>query len=222
MTAPRETAVQYRRALRRTAGFVYRRSTWLVVVSVCWVVASFPLITAGMATLGAFSAIRSLRNGDRPQWDTVSESLRRHGLNVTVMSFVPMLLAAMTALYAVQYVETGGIQYFLLSIAGVYLVVLLLLVSLTAVARLSDGDGFVEAVSAGYGWVVRNPLLSASSALTMAGIVLGGVVSIVGLVIIVPAVVFSLHLEVTDGSTRTVRDTGSPVEDVPFVAGNND
>ncbi|WP_231187390.1 hypothetical protein [Haladaptatus sp. DYF46] len=221
MTAPRKSAGRYRRSLRRTAGFVYRHSTWLVVISVCWVLASLPVVTSGIATLGAFSAIRSLRNDDRPRWDTVSESLRRHGFNVTVMSFVPMLLAVMTVLYAVQYVETGGIQYLLLSISGVYLATFLLLVSLTTVGRLSDGDGFVESVSAGYGWVVRNPMLSVSSALTMAGIVLVGVVSVVGLVIIVPAVVFSLHLEVTDDRTPSVRDDSRPV-DVTFVAGNND
>lgn len=221
MTAPRESAGRYRRSLRRTAGFVYRHSTWLVVISVCWVIASLPVVTSGIATLGAFSAIRSLQNDDRPQWDPVNESLRRYGFNVTVMSFVPMLLAVMTVLYGVQYVETGGIQYLLLSISGVYLVTFLLLVSLTTVARLSDGDGFVEAVSAGYGWVVRNPMLSAASALTMAGIVLVGVVSVVGLVIIVPAVVFSLHLEVTDGPTPSVRDD-SRTADVTFTAGNKD
>ena len=221
MTAPRKSAGRYRRSLRRTAGFVYQHSTWLVVISVCWVVASLPVVTSGIATLGAFSAIRSLRNDDRPRWDTVSESLRRHGFNVTVMSFVPMLLAVMTVLYAVQYVETGGIQYLLLSIAGVYLVTFLLLVALTTVARLFDGDGFVEAVSAGYGWVVRNPMLSAANALTMAGIVLVGVVSVVGLVIIVPAVVFSFHLELTDGPTPSVRDD-SGTAGVTFAAGNND
>lgn len=221
MTASPAATGRYRRSLRRTAAFSYRHSTWLVVVSVCWVVASLPVVTSGLATLGAFSAIRMLRNGDRPCWRTVGKSLRRHGLNVTLMSFVPLLLAAGTALYAVRYIETGSIGYLFLSISGVYLVSFLLLVLLTTVAHLSDGDGFVEAVSAGYRWVIRNPLLSTMSALTMAGIVLIGIASVVGLVVIVPAVLFSLHREVVGSDTATHRTDGRSESDVLFTAGNN-
>lgn len=231
MTAPRASAERYRRSLRRTAAFVYHNSTWLVVVSVCWVVASIPVVTSGVATLSAFSAIRSLRNGDRPRWRVVTNSLRRQGVNVTLMSFVPVLLAAGTALYVVRYVETGSVRSLLLSIAGVYLVFFLLLVVLTTIARLSDGDGFVEAVSAGYGWVIHDPLRSAMSVVTMAGIVLVGIASVVGTVIIVPALLFSFHLQVVDGdgsSPPTVgegdrsADTDRPANgDVSLASRNN-
>ncbi|WP_423747536.1 hypothetical protein V5735_23535 (plasmid) [Haladaptatus sp. SPP-AMP-3] len=223
MRAPTGSSARYRRSLRWTAAFVYRHSAWLVVVSVCWVVASLPVVTSGVATLGAFSAIRSLRDGDRPRWRVIAASLRRHGLNATLLSFVPLLLLTSTALYAGRYAVTGSIRYLLLSIAGVYLVSFLLLVSLTTVARLSDGDGFVEAVGAGYRWLIRNPLLSAMSMLTMAGIVLAGIVSVVGLVIIVPGVIFSLHLEITDDdATPPVRDDGRVDDGALLTVRNND
>ncbi|KZN23195.1 hypothetical protein A4G99_14095 [Haladaptatus sp. R4] len=114
---------------------------------------------------------------------------------------------------------------------------------LTTIARLSDGDGFVEAVSGGYGWVIHDPLRSAMSVVTMAGIVLVGIASVVGTVIIVPALLFSFHLQVVDGdgsSPPTVveaersADTDPPTDtersadndrpangDVSLAAGNN-
>lgn len=201
-------AERFRRSLRETSRFVYGHSTWLVVISVCWVLASLPVVTAGLATLGAYAAIRSLRNDDRPRWSAVSTSLHRDGLNVTLMSFVPVLLAFVTGLYAFRYVETSSTEYLLFTIAGVYLVSFLLLVLLTAVARLSDGEAFVEAVTGSYAWVVRDPIRSALLVSTTGVVVLVGIVSIVGLVVIVPGVLFSLHLEVLDGSSASVAAKG--------------
>lgn len=198
---------QFRRSLRRTGGFIYHHSSSLVLISICWFVGSFPLITSGPATLGAYSAIRSMRNGDRIETKAIRRTLRSHGLNATLMGFVPVIVGVLTSAYFYRYIVTDATQYIVLSIVGVYLFSFLLLVSLTTFAFLSNEDTFFVAVSDSYGWVIQNPLLSTVIILTSGVLILIGIISIVGLIIIIPAALFSFHLEVIQNSSTEITET---------------
>ncbi len=194
-------ADQFRRSVRRTGSFVYQHSPSLVVISVCWVVGSFPLVTSGLATLGAYTAINSMRNGQRIETKAIRRTLRRHGLNATLMSIVPVVIGVLTIAYFYRYIVTDSIQYILLSIVGVYLFSFLLLISLTTFALLSDENTFSVAVKNSYRWVIHNPLHCIVVIFASGVLVFVGIVSIVGLVIIIPAVLFSFHLEVIQNSS---------------------
>lgn len=201
-----DTSTAFHRSLRRTASFLYRHSPSLVLVSVCWVVGSLPLVTAGPATLGAYAAIRSIRTEGRLRSRDVRRTLRRHGLNATLLGVVPIIVGVVTVIYFYRYVTTDGIQYLVLSVAGVYLGSFLSLVSLTTFVGIAGSSGFAESVTDGYRWVIRNPLLSTMTVLAFGVIVLVGVVSVVGIIIIVPGVLFSFHTEV-------VRNSSTPDDD---------
>lgn len=208
MNAARPSKGPFRRSLRQTAIFVYRHSASLVVVSVCWFVSSLPIITSGLATLGAYSAIRSMRNSDRIEIREILQSLQRHGLNAVLMGIVPVIVCVFTVLYFYRYTVTGSMPYVILSIVGVYLLSFLSLVLLTTFARLVDGCAFAEAVKDSYMWLVHNPLLSTTTVVASGTILLLGVVSVVGLVIIVPAVLFSFHMEVIQNSLTPIARDG--------------
>ncbi|WP_227379609.1 hypothetical protein [Haladaptatus halobius] len=107
----------------------------------------------------------------------------------------------LTIAYFYRYIVTDSIQYILLSIVGVYLFSFLLLISLTTFALLSDENTFSVAVKNSYRWVIHNPLHCIVVIFASGVLVFVGIVSIVGLVIIIPAVLFSFHLEVIQNSS---------------------
>lgn len=207
MNTASESTDQFHRSLRQTGAFVYRHSAALVVVSICWCISSLPIVTAGPATLGACSAIHSMRNEDRGM-KVVLRTLRRHGLNATLLGLVPVIVCVFTILYFYRYLETNSVQNAILAIIGVYLFSFLSLVALTTFVRLADGSEFGEAINDSYAWVVHDPLLSTMTVLVSGAILLVGVISVVGLIIIVPAVLFSFHTEVIQRSLTTIDPDG--------------
>ncbi|MFB9807100.1 hypothetical protein ACFFQF_18520 [Haladaptatus pallidirubidus] len=200
----------FRRSFQRTGTFIFQHSISLVIISICWFVGSLPLVTSGPATLGAYSAIHSIRNGDRIETRMIRRTLRRHGLNATLLGFVPIIVGIITAIYFHQYIVTNSTFYIVFAIGGVYLFAFLLLISLTTFVRLSDGCTFVEAVKDSYGWVIHNPLLSMMIMLTSGVLLLIGIISIVGLVVIIPAILFSFHLEVVQTNVSQIAQNGDP------------
>lgn len=180
-------------ALRDALGFAYRHSLFLVVVSVCWVVSSLPVVTCGISTLGAYAAIRSLRSNNEVRFDEITATIRRHGVNASLLIYVPIIIGFATATYFLTYVRTDSFQYLAIAIAGTYLFIFLALVVLTTFAVLSRERSFVDSLSASYTWVVGNPTHSTTLIFVYAGLLLLGAVSVIGLVIIVPALLFTLH-----------------------------
>lgn len=207
ITTDSASTERFHRSLRQTGVFVYRHSAALVVVSICWCISSLPLVTVGPATLGAYSAIHSLRNEDREMM-AVLGSLRRHGVNAALLGFVPVIVCVVTILYFYRYLTTSSVQHVILAIVGVYLLSFLSLVVLTTFTRLADGSEFDEAIKDSYAWVVNEPLLSTLTVLVSGVILLVGVISVVGLFIIVPAILFGFHTEVIQRSLTTVDPDG--------------
>ncbi len=140
----------------------------------------------------------------------IRRTLRRHGLNATLLGLVPLIVGVITVIYFQKYTVTNSTFYIIFSIGGVYLFSFISIISLTTFVRLSDGCTFVEAVKESYGWVIHNPLLSLLIMLTSGVLLLIGIVSIVGLVIIIPAILFSFHLEVVQTSVSQIAHNGDP------------
>lgn len=204
-TASQSTGVH--RSLRETGAFVYRHSAVLVVVSICWFIGSLPVVTAGPATLCAYAAIRSLRNEDR-EMTAVLSTLRRHGLNAALLGFVPGIVCVVTLLYFYKYLMTNSVEHLVFAIIGVYLFSFLSLVLVTTFVRLAAGSAFDEAVQDGYSWAVHDPLRSTMTMVTSGAIFLVGVISVVGLIIIIPAILFSFHTAIIQRSQSTMDPDG--------------
>ncbi|WP_330632904.1 hypothetical protein [Halocatena halophila] len=192
-------------AFYRTGRFVYHNSLELVVVSVCWAVGSMFLLTAGPATLCAYAVIRSLR--DEPIDRSLVTVLREHGIAAALIGILPICVGLITVGYARLFVATGSMVSLSLTIAGVYLFSFLCLVVATTLAGFVAGAPVQEALKNGYWWTIRHPTRAVMLLLVSAVVLLGGVVSIVGLVVIVPAIVFSFHAELV-WSGRSTTPTG--------------
>ncbi len=186
----------------RTGRFVYQNSLALVVVSVCWVVGSMGLVTAGPATLCAYAVIRSLRG--EPVARSLVELLRDHGIAAALLTLLPISVGLITVGYAELFVRTGSMVSLGLTIAGVYLGSFFCLVVATALAGLVEGESAQVALRNGYRWTIRHPTRAVLLVLGSAVLLLGGVVSIVGLVVIVPAIVFSFHAELVWSERSTI------------------
>ncbi|EMA37996.1 hypothetical protein C447_11185 [Halococcus hamelinensis 100A6] len=193
MRADDENEGSFGGSLRDALGFAYRHSLVLVVISVCWVVSSLPVVTCGISTLGAYSAIRSLRSNKKVKFSEITATIRRHGVNASLLIYVPIIIGFATATYFLTYVRTDSFRYLAIAIAGTYLFIFLSLVVLTTFAVLSRDRSFVGSLSTGYTWVVGNPTHSTTLIFVYAGLLLLGAVSVIGLVIIVPALLFTLH-----------------------------
>ena len=199
------------RSLRTTGKFVYAHSARLVAVSVCWFVCSLPLLTIGPATLGAYTAIRSLEveDGRGIDFGAVLASLKRNGFNALLLGCIPGVFGSIAVLYLLRYARTGSAASGILTVVSVYAGFFSFLVVVSTLVFLADGDDFVDAIGAGYRWVTQNPIRSTLTGVLSGLLLLVGSISTIGLVIIVPAVVFCFQLNaVSAGGNSPAVSTG--------------
>ncbi|WP_254546712.1 hypothetical protein [Halomarina pelagica] len=187
-----------RSALSETGRFVYRHAAALVGVSVAWFVASLPLVTIGPATLGAYAAIRSLRETGRVDRGTVAERLRANGVHALLLGALPIVPALAAGLYAGDYLASGTALSAALTVACAYAALYAVLVLVPAFVSLSDGATVVEALRFGRTQVTGHPTLALTTALLTLTVLVATVALTVGFVLLFPAVAFSLHLFLFD------------------------
>lgn len=181
-------------SVKDTARFVYTHSISLVGVSLLWFIGSLPVLTVGISTLGAYSALLSLRDSGSIERNTVYSSLKSHWVNVTLFSWVVIIIASTTALYFYRYVVNGGMLYAIFCILGIYLLIFTIVMGLTSFIFLEQNHRFSDAIRNSYLLLIANPLFSVSCLLLGAGVLVIGVISIVGLVVIIPGLLFSFHI----------------------------
>jgi hypothetical protein len=194
-------------AYKRTLRFVYRHSTALVAVSVAWFVASLPLVTVGPATLGAYAAVRSIRQTGRVDRAYVLRALRRNGVHAALLSFLPLLFVATATLYLWGGLALGGVTN-VVAVVGFYVGGYLGVALIPTFVVLADGETPVEALKEGYVWVARRPVSTVSLALVTAGLFVATAALTIGFVLLFPALTFSYHVEVlaTDPDADASRD----------------
>lgn len=201
MRTREEDERSFRRSLRDALGFAYRHSLVLAITSICWVVSSLPIITCGISTLGAYATIRSLHLHEKVEKDEIVKTIRQHGVNASLLIYIPIIIGFATSAYFHTYVRTDSLQYLVIAIVGTYLFIFLSLVVLTTFAILSQDRSFIDSLSTSYTWIVTNPAHSTTLIFVYVGVLLLGVVSVIGLVVIVPALVFTLHDGVVRGGS---------------------
>lgn len=197
------------RSVKDTARFVYTHSISLVGVSLLWFIGSLPVLTVGISTLGAYSALLSLRDSGSIERNTVHSSLKSHWVNVTLFSWVVIIIASTTALYFYRYVVNGGMLYAIFCILGIYLLIFTIVMELTSFIFLEQNYSFSDAIRNSYLLLIANPLFSVSCLLLGAGILVMGVISIVGLVVIIPGLLFSFHIIASENTQQDMERLAS-------------
>lgn len=182
-------------AHKRTFQFVYRNSATLVAVSVAWFLASLPLITLGPATLGAYAAVRSLRETGRVNRAYVVRALRLNGVHAALLSFLPLLFVASATLYLRGGIALGGATK-VVAVVGLYVGGYLGVALIPTFVALADGETPAAALKQGYVWVATRPASTLTLALVTGALFVATALLTVGFVLLFPALTFSYHVEV--------------------------
>ncbi|GAA0237796.1 hypothetical protein ACFFQF_28005 [Haladaptatus pallidirubidus] len=198
MTTDNSDVERLRTALSETGRFVYRHITALVGVSIAWFVASIPLVTIAPATLGAYAAIRSLRESGRIDRAVVLERVRTNGIHATLLSMLPLLLALAAGLYANAYLESRTTASAALAVVCAYATLYAVLVLVPAFVSLSDGTPLLEALGFGRTQVTGHPTLALTTGLLTFVVFVSTAALTVGFALLFPALAFSLHLYLFD------------------------
>ncbi len=141
-------------ALKRTIHFVYQHSTSLVICSLCWALASIPLVTIGPATVGLYAAVLSLRETGQIDRSRVRHAVRTNGVHAGLLSLLPPMFLAIGILYGLT---ASGTLAMVVAVVGLYFGVytgLTLIPTFIAMAR-EEPPGV--ALRQGYLWGATHP-----------------------------------------------------------------
>jgi hypothetical protein len=170
-------------ALNETKRFVYSNGAELTLISVCWFCCSLPVVTVGPATLGAYTAVASLRENRGINAHRVFATVRSQLVGATLLGLFPVVLACITLLYAFQYLTRGTSSAGLLALVGAYGVVFAVLVLAPTFVSLAQGIPLSNALRQSYLWTVRYPTLT---------LAVGTITVIIGCALLVFVVAFPL------------------------------
>ena len=144
MSAPGDGDTGRVSAHKRTMRFVYEHSVTLVAVSVAWFVASLPLVTVGPATLGAYAAIRSLRETGALDRGHVVGVLRRNGVHAALLSFLPVTFFVAAGLYVRGGTPRTGFET-VIAVVGVYVGAYLVVALIPTFVAMAAGAAGIAA-----------------------------------------------------------------------------
>ena len=194
MSGPDEGDTERVSAHKRTMRFVYEHSVTLVAVSVAWFVASLPLVTVGPATLGAYAAIRSLRETGALDRGHVAGVLRRNGVHAALLSFLPVTFFAAAGLYVRGGTPRTGFET-VIAVVGVYVGAYLVVALIPTFITMAAGEPPTVALRQAYLWTASKPTAALSLAIVTAVIFAVTALLTIGFVLLFPAVAFSYHVE---------------------------
>ncbi|SEO89945.1 hypothetical protein SAMN04487948_10718 [Halogranum amylolyticum] len=189
---PTETAQS---AHKRTFRFVYRHSLELVAVSVMWFVASLPVVTLGPATLGAYAAVRSLRQTGHVDRAYVARALGMNGIHAALLSFLPLAFVVSATLYLGSGGGLGGFEN-VAAVVGIYVGGYLGVALIPTFYALADGETPLASLKQGYVWVATKPTSTVTLALVTGTLFVVTALMTVGFVLLFPALTISYHVEV--------------------------
>lgn len=183
-------------ALSATKTNAYDHSSTFILISVCWFLASLPVVTIGPATVGAYAAIESVLEGDRIDRKRVRRVVLRQFVPSIVFGTFPMMFVVGTVFFTIEFFETVAPTAALLAVGSVYAFVFSVLVLIPTFVWLSRGDWAGTAVKKGYLWVVGHPTLAMTTGILTLGILVVTVAFTIAFVLIFGGLAFTLHLAV--------------------------
>lgn len=211
-TRPGDVEV-FRVTLRDAKSFVYERLLRLVVISVAWFFASLPVVTLGVTTLGAYAAIYSLYDRGKIDRGYLLGVLRRHGVEATLVGFLPVLFGGGAFLYFQRAAPSTVGFPLVFGLVGAYLAAHLAIVSVLTLALLARDRPLVESLRTAYLWTVTHVTMVLMAVLVTLVLLVGTAALTAGFVLLFPTVAFSLHVLLVDRMlSRDERDRADRTE----------
>lgn len=193
-------------ALKRTIRFVYQQSSSLVVCSVCWFLASLPLVTIGPATVGLYAAVVSLRETGRLDRSRVRRTVRTNGVHAGLLGVLPPAFLAIGVLYGLT---ASGTLAMVGAVVGLYFGAytgLTLIPTFIAMAR-EEPPG--AALKQGYLWGATHPTYLVHLAVVTLVVFVATAALTIGFVLLFGGVAAAYHVELVCDDLEPVRPTGS-------------
>jgi len=186
-------------ALHETGRLVYRNSHLLAAVSLCWALVSFPVVTVGPATLGAYVAIGQIASDrNRIELGDIFVTVRRQFVPATLFGLLPGVFFLIAGGYAVaQPVEPSlrtVLPLFLSLYAGLYAV----LVLVPTFVELAVGTAPSDALRAGVGWTATHPTLAMLAGIFTAVVLVVSLALMVTFPLLYAGLAFSFHWSIVD------------------------
>jgi len=198
----------FRISVLESARFVYANSYKLVPISIAWFLASLPIITIGIATIGAYAAIISLRRDGEINMNVVRHAVRTKYVPGVLFGLLPGFLTLIWMANVASYVQTGRATSLLIAIGVLYFLVYTSLVLISMFIEFVDGTRTWPAFKRGNVWVRKNSIVTILIAATTIIIFVVSILLTIMFVLLFPALAFSLHIivyESTRASSHEVR-----------------
>ena len=195
-------------SLERTARFVWTNLVSIVWISIGWFLAALPIVTLGVATVGAYRAVLSLREDDHEGIDrtAVRETVRQQFVHATLLGLIPLVLFAIAANYALAYLVTATVPAGLLALCCGYAGLYATLVSMPTLLGLAAGKPVTTALRDGIVWTARHAVGAVALGVVTAALLILTSLLTVAVALLFAGIAFALHVEfissVNEAETR--------------------
>lgn len=188
----------------------YEDGPRFVLVSVLWFVCSVPVVTVGPATLGAYTAVASLREGYTIDSERVVSVVKRHGVSSVLLTGVPLILAVGSILYAREYLINQSVALLVLCVGTAYAAVYTGLVLVPTFVGLATGEDLGSALRNGFRWTASNATGVATIAMASLVTFIVTAVLTIAFALVFGGLIAAFHLEVLGTDTAdSETDTSS-------------
>ena len=168
----------------------------MVLLSVAWFVCSLPLITIGPATFAAYAAVASLRETYAFDRGRILTVLKRHGVSAVLRSGVPLLLAAISVLYALEYFAARSTFLLVLSVGSAHAAAYATPVLVPTFVDTATGGELESSIRAGFRWTSVNAIGAVTLAMaTLVAFLVTGLLT-VAFVVVFAGLAAAFHVHV--------------------------
>ncbi|MFC6823579.1 hypothetical protein [Halopelagius fulvigenes] len=168
-------------------------------MSVLWFLCSLPVITLGPATLAAYAAIATLREGYSIDRTHVVATVKRHGVSAVLLTGVPLVFLIISILYTRQYFVADSTLTLALGVVTAYAAGYTGLLLIPAFIAIATGDSLETAIRGSVRWTGQNAISAVMMAMgTFLVAVVTGLLTI-AFVLVFAGIAFSFHLETVLG-----------------------
>ncbi|MFP9060683.1 hypothetical protein ACLI4R_09140 [Natrialbaceae archaeon A-chndr2] len=193
-------------ALKRTIRFVYQQSSSLVICSLCWTLASLPLVTIGPATVGLYAAVLSLRETGQIDRARVSHAVRTNGVHAGLLALLPPMFLAIGVLYGL----TGsGTLAIIVAVGGLYFGTYTGLTLIPTFIAMARGDSPGSALKQGYLWGATHPTHLIHLAVVTFIVLVTTAMLTIGFVLLFAGIATAYHIELVCDDLEPLPQTES-------------
>lgn len=213
----------FAQALFATVRFCYENGLRLVGISIAWFAASLTGVLLGPATLGTYTAIRSLR-GDRKTVDqtAVQHTVREHFVPAVLLGLLPPTFTAIAVVHFLTYARSYDLVAGGLSMLAGYLAFHLFVVLVPTFLALTRGTDLSIALREGLSFTSNRPVLALMIGMVTLCALVTSIALTVAVALVFPAFAFSLHVITIEMTTATHTVTSEQASDRPTPPAESD